>query len=57
VRRIKSLAILASLIAVLLSAPEYTTKPCWSQVAAIMSSAITIGLPVILASSCAQRSA
>ncbi len=42
----RSPAILESLIATLLSAPEYTTNPCWSQVAASMSLAGTMGLPV-----------
>ena len=52
VSRIRSLAILESLIATLLSAPEYTTNPCWSQVAASMSLAGTMGLPVSLARWC-----
>jgi len=49
VSRMRSEAILESLIATLLSAPEYTTNPCWSQVAASMSLAGTMGLPVIWA--------
>src|SRR5678816_1501808 len=48
-RRMRSLAIFEILIATLLSAPEYATKPCWSHVAASMSVAGTIGLPVSLA--------
>src|SRR3954470_23927226 len=48
-KRIRSLEILASLIAVLFNAEEYTTNACWSHVAVNMSSARTIGLPVNLA--------
>src|ERR1044071_8851 len=53
VNRIRSLDIFESFTARLLSAEEYATNPCWSQVAAIMSAAGTIGLPV----SFARRSA
>src|SRR5262245_9662994 len=56
VSRMRSLAILESLTAVLFKAEEYTTKPCCSHVAAIMSSAITIGFLVRLASSFAHAS-
>src|SRR5688572_22403586 len=55
-RRIRSPAIFESLIAVLFKADEYTTKPCCSQVAAIMSEAWTIGLPVSFARCCAHFS-
>src|SRR3954465_5439639 len=57
VNRIRSPEIFESLMATLLSAAEYATKPRWSQVAASMSAAGTIGLPVILARCAAHFSA
>ncbi|MNL47188.1 hypothetical protein D3C87_1699600 [compost metagenome] len=56
-RKIRSLLIFDMATAILFSADEYMTNPCWLEVAAIRSLLITIGFPVIFARCVATFSA